>query len=225
MQHPELEDARSLRPGTATVAFVDLAGFSAITDVFGDAAAIGVLQLFESMVLDALRDDGEQIKWIGDEVMLAFPTPVAALTTLGRLVAACRAEPRLPLTRVGLNHGPVVRRGGDLYGATVNVASRVVSRALPGQVLATQTVADAAADLGIEVVDLGSVALRSVAAQVRLGEIRLGEAVDAAWIDPVCKMHAPFAAFRRADQTGPWFCSATCAKAYRSSPETYPPVR
>jgi len=38
----------------ATVAFVDLAGFSALTDVHGDASAIRVLRRFEEFVQDAL---------------------------------------------------------------------------------------------------------------------------------------------------------------------------
>ena len=95
----------------ATVVFVDLAGFSAIADVFGDAAAIGVLELFEKLVRDSVGDDGKLVKWIGDEAMLLFPEPDLALQALSRLLPACRAEKRIPLTRCGLNHGSVIRRG------------------------------------------------------------------------------------------------------------------
>jgi class 3 adenylate cyclase len=118
---------------TATVGFVDLAGFSAIADVFGDGVAIEVLELFEAMVGEALGDQASPVKWIGDEAMLAFPDPDTALRVLGRLLPACRAEARLPLTRAALNHGPVVRRGGDLFGTTVNVAARVTALADAGE--------------------------------------------------------------------------------------------
>ena len=47
----------------ATVAFVDLAGFSAITDVYGDASAIRVLGHFEELVSQALGELGPPIKW------------------------------------------------------------------------------------------------------------------------------------------------------------------
>ena len=60
---------------SATVAFVDLAGFSAIADVYGDASAIAVLEIFESMVSEALSLYEPPIKWIGDEAMLSFPEP------------------------------------------------------------------------------------------------------------------------------------------------------
>jgi adenylate cyclase len=134
---------------------------------------------------------------------------------------ACRKEPRLPLTRAGLNHGPVIRRASDLFGSTVNIAARIASLASPGQLLATQPIAVIAAARGILVRDLGKVALRSVAGEVSLYEIELAPSPDPVWIDPVCKMHAPYAAYRRADSDGPWFCSPRCEEAYRKSPRTY----
>ncbi len=70
--------------------------------------------------------------------------------------------------------------------------------------------------------DLGKVALRSVADEVSLYEIELAPLPDPAWIDPVCKMHAPYAFYRRAASDGPWFCSPLCEEAYRKSPQTYP---
>ncbi|TIO39737.1 MAG: adenylate/guanylate cyclase domain-containing protein, partial [Mesorhizobium sp.] len=89
---------------------------------------------------------------------------------LGPLLQACRKEPRLPLTRAALNHGPVVRRANDIFGSTVNIAARIASLASPGQLLATQPIAEAAAARGILVKDLGKVALRSVADEVPLYE-------------------------------------------------------
>ncbi|TIL37655.1 MAG: diguanylate cyclase [Mesorhizobium sp.] len=210
---------------SATVAFIDLAGFSAIADVYGDAAAIDVLEIFESMVREALAGYEPPIKWIGDEAMLSFPEPELAIQALGTLLQACREEPRLPLTRSALNHGPVIRRAGDLFGSTVNIAARIAALASPGQLLATQPIADAAAAKGILVRDLGEVALRSVADEIALYEIELAPSPDPAWIDPVCKMHAPYASYRRAAPEGPWFCSPRCEEAYRKSPQAYPLAR
>jgi class 3 adenylate cyclase/YHS domain-containing protein len=211
----------SFEPTVATVAFVDLAGFSALTDVYGDEAAVTVLCFFEQLVHEASGGHAPPIKWIGDEAMFGFPDPATALQVLGRLLPACRSEPRIPLTRTGLNHGPVLRRANDLFGSTVNVAARIAARAAPGQMLATRPVADAATQSGIEVQAMGKVKLRSIAGRVPLYSIELTEAADSAWICPVCKMHAPFEAYRKAALTGHWFCSKRCADAYRHSPETY----
>ena len=208
----------------ATVAFVDLAGFSALTDVYGDESAVRVLTYFERLVREAAGGHAPPIKWIGDEAMFGFPDPATALAVLGRLLPACRSEPRIPLTRTGLNHGPVLRRAADLFGSTVNVAARIAARASPGQMLATEPVAAIAAESGIDVRALGKIKLRSIAARVPLYSIELTEASDPAWICPVCKMHAPFEAYRKAAPTGHWYCSERCAEAYRRSPETYASV-
>ena len=115
----------------SAVAFIDLAGFSAIADVYGDAAAIDMLEIFEGMVREALSGYDPPIKWIGDEAMLSFPDPEIAIQALGTLLQACRKEPRLPLTRTALNHGPVIRRAGDLFGSTVNIAARIAAACVP----------------------------------------------------------------------------------------------
>lgn len=210
---------------SATVAFVDLAGFSAIADVHGDESAVAILERFEALVRDALSGYGPPVKWIGDEAMLAFPEPEVAIRVLGPLLQSCRNDPRLPLTRTGVNHGPVVRRSSDIFGSTVNIAARVAALAAPGQLLATQAVADAAAAQGILVKDLGKTALRSVATEMSLFEIEMSPLAEPAWIDPVCKMHAPYAFYRRSLSDGPWFCSLRCEEAYRRSPHTYSLLR
>ena len=205
----------------ATVAFVDLAGFSAIADVYGDASAIAILGYFEELVHVALDGLGPPIKWMGDEAMFGFPDPATALQVLGRLLPACRSEPRIPLTRSGLNHGSLLRRGNDLFGSTVNIAARIAALASPGQILSTQPVAKIAAASGIVVQDIGNVALRSIAEDVPLYSIELAPAPDPNWIDPVCKMHAPYSAYRKTTPTEPWFCSARCAEAYSRAPAVY----
>ncbi|MCF1450458.1 adenylate/guanylate cyclase domain-containing protein [Agrobacterium vitis] len=139
-----MRQRENLATPSATVAFVDIAGFSAISDVYGDAAALVVLEVFEGMVRDALSGYEPPIKWIGDEAMLAFPEPDTAIQVLGTLLQACRKESRLPLTRAGLNHGPVIHRAGDLFGSTINIAARITALASPGQLLATQPIAEAA---------------------------------------------------------------------------------
>jgi adenylate cyclase len=206
---------------SATVAFVDLAGFSAIADVYGDESAIYILELFEDMVRTSLKGYQPPLKWIGDEAMLAFPAPDMAIQALGTLLEACRNDSRLPLTRAGVNCGPVIRRNDDIFGSTVNIAARIAALASPGQLLATRPIAEAAQARGVLVKCLGAKALRSVAGEIDLFEIELAPSADPAWIDPVCKMHAPYSAYKRAANEGPWFCSPLCEEAYRKSPQTY----
>ena len=204
----------------ASIVFIDLAGFSAATDVYGDARALAMLQLFEDIVHDALGET-PPLKWIGDEVMLALGDCASALALLGVILNKCRDEPRLPLTRTGVHCGPVLRRGGDVFGSTVNIAARITALAGPGELLTTQKIAEVAKASGVAVQDRGEYQIRSVAAPIKLFAIELAPAVDPMWIDPVCKMHAPLTAYRKAVGDRHWFCSTRCADAYRRNPAAY----
>ena len=179
------------------------------------------LDLFERLVRNSVGDDGRLLKWIGDEAMLLFPEPERALQALSRLLPACRAEARIPLTRCGLNHGRVIRRGDDIFGSTVNIASRITGLAKAGQLITTALIAEVAQSKGLSAEPLGPTQLRSIAQKIPLFVLELAEAADPKWVDPVCKMHAPYSAYIREPQVGRWFCSSQCEEAYKRSPETY----
>jgi adenylate cyclase len=204
----------------ASIVFIDLAGFSALTDIYGDERALAMLQIFEDIVHDALGETAP-LKWIGDEVMLALGDCATALALLGVILNKCTDEPRLPLTRTGVHCGPVLRRGSDVFGSTVNIAARLTALARPGELLTTQQMADVAEASGVAVQHRGQHQIRSVLAPLKLFAIEVAPAADPMWIDPVCKMHAPLTAYRKAAGDKYWFCSTRCADAYRQNPAAY----
>ena len=159
-------------PSEAVITFIDLAGFSASTDVYGDERALAMLGLFEQIVHDTLHAT-PPLKLIGDEVMLAFDDCPTALSLLGTLLSRCRDEPRLPLTRTGVHSGPVLRRRGDVFGATVNIAARLTALAGPGELLTSKAMADAAKASGVAVGDRGMFQLRSVSNPVSYTHLTL----------------------------------------------------
>ena len=109
-----------------------------------DSAAIGALvETFESAAGYLVADHGGRVvKTLGDEVMfVAADVRSAARLALG---LAALSDGELPPIAVGLAFGPVVTRVGDVFGPTVNVASRLTGLAKPGTVLVDR---DAAANL------------------------------------------------------------------------------
>jgi adenylate cyclase len=64
----------------------------------------------------------------------------------------------------------VIRQGGDYFGRTVNLASRISERASGGQVLVSETVAESARLPDVRFVDLGPVELKGLPKPVRLFE-------------------------------------------------------
>lgn len=209
-----------------TFAFVDLAGFTALTEAHGDEAAVDVVGVFFERARSAVAGRGELVKTLGDAVMLAFDSPTDGLVAVGELLEASVADSTLPAPRAGLNHGSAIRQDDDWFGATVNLTARIASQASGGETLATAGVASAARGLGLPTVDLGCFELRNILEPVELFQIELIPPVEAISIDPVCRMqisHTSAAGRLRQGDVDLWFCSLPCVKAFLNEPSRYPP--
>jgi class 3 adenylate cyclase/DNA-binding transcriptional MerR regulator len=155
--------AKELGSVEATIAFVDIASFTALAEASGDDTAMQVLDRIDATVRPLLVDhDGKLVKQVGDGFMLAFRDPADGVRFAVATQAELASDPELPAIRVGINAGPALYRTGDYLGGAVNVASRVVNSAMPGQILLTDPVATAAIKAGIEVEELGVRMMRGV---------------------------------------------------------------
>ena len=155
--------ARELGSVEATIAFVDIASFTALAEASGDDAAMHVLDQIDTIVRSLLVErDGKLVKQVGDGFMLAFRDPAAAVQFAIATQAELGRDPELPAIRVGINTGPALYRTGDYLGNAVNIASRVVTSAMPGQILLTEPVATAASKAGIQIEELGVRMMRGV---------------------------------------------------------------
>src|SRR5690349_7598561 len=173
----------------ATFAFVDMAGFTALTEAQGDEDAADLATMFADITRRALGPGDRLVKTIGDAVLVTSPGPSAGLSLIERLLTEAAAEPRLPTLRAGLHHGDAVERDGDVFGAAVNLAARVAAEAHPAEVLGTAPIADAARELGIPVVEIGEVALKNVRRLTHVYSMALMLGVTDTPIDPVCRNH------------------------------------
>jgi adenylate cyclase len=207
-----------------TISFVDLAGFTALTEAHGDLDAVDLLDRFISLARESLSAGDELVKSIGDAVMLASPGPGAAVASLAGLWKRCNETSAFLLPRAGAHHGPAISRDGDYLGATVNLAARVAGHAGGGQVLVTSGVALAARASGFEVAELGPHRLRNVAESVELFEVCFGTSEPSGAIDPVCRMRVePELAAGSLCHEGQrfWFCSMPCVAAFAADPSRY----
>ena len=210
---------------TRTIAFVDLAGFTALTEVHGDDAAVDLLETFTAAARAAVEGTGaEVVKTIGDAVMLAAPDAAAGLRAVERIFEAAYATDSFPEPRAGLHHGSVVRRDGDYFGATVNLAARIAGRAGSGQAVATIEIARAAEAAGLDALPLGPTRLRNVFEPVELFAIELCPTVVDVSVDPVCRMRLGCqSAVGRIRHAGVehWLCSLDCIRAFAADPDRY----
>jgi adenylate cyclase len=172
----ELEAAGMLgRPGRVpAMSFLDLVGYTRLTEERGDAAAAALAEALAVLVGRSAREHGGvPVKWLGDGVMVHFREPTGAVRSALELVAQL-PEAGLPPAHVGVAAGPVVVQGGDYFGRTVNLAARIAAHAVAGQVLVSQRVAESAPPQGVRFVELGEQPLKGIARPVRLLEASRG---------------------------------------------------
>jgi adenylate cyclase len=122
-----------------TVGFADLVGFTAISQALDSKALAAMVDRFEAVVYEHVpARGGRVVKMIGDEVMFAADDAETAAQIALALVDAHARDDILPNVRVGLASGPTLAWEGDLFGPTVNLASRLVNLARSQTVLVSE---------------------------------------------------------------------------------------
>jgi adenylate cyclase len=134
---------RGLARVSMTFCFVDLTGFTRYTEEEGDEEALDMIERFVDTVEATLPSEATIVKTIGDEVMVVSPEPATLTEWAVGFLALFQERPQ---PRVGIHRGAAVFRDGDYFGGDVNLAHRVVSRALGGEVLVTEPVVKAIAE-------------------------------------------------------------------------------
>lgn len=209
------------------VLFADLSRFTPLTEAMGDTVAAQVVDRFSTIVRTTVNPwHGRVVKQIGDAFMLVFPDPRCTVECALEIEARAAAEPQFPGVRFGAHWGEVLYREGDYVGATVNLASRVVTAAQPHQVLVTAAMREQLGDLpDADLVPLGTRSLKGVAAEIELFRVRRAQAAPRdRLVDPVCGMElGPGDVAARLDVGGGTkvFCSAGCLQRFVAAPERY----
>ncbi len=215
----------------ATFCFVDIAGYTALTDSHGEVAAADLIDDFSELIRTTIEPFGQIQELIGDCAFLVFQDPFLARDALSVLYKAIANRASFPIVRAGLHHGPALLRGNRYFGSTVNLAARVAAQAKGGQILGTKQIVEIFSRAGapdIEVEHLGVVSLKNLPQPVDLYEIVLSGFSHEYAIDPVCKMQVDI---RRAagelhvGEEKYWFCSLSCVERFAKEPSSFVRVR
>lgn len=130
------------------VMFTDLSGSTAMTLAVGDTKALHLLHVHNVMTRDALRHyQGREVKHLGDGIMASFvsvPEAIDCAIAIQQAFAEYRARHvDAPMhLRIGLSAGEPVEENRDLFGATVQLASRMCSHAEPDQILVADSIVE-----------------------------------------------------------------------------------
>jgi class 3 adenylate cyclase len=151
----------------ATVQFTDIVRSTERAAALGDRKWREVLEKFQAMVREALREHrGREIDTAGDGFLAAFDGPARAI----RCAAAVRAGARSQglEIRAGVHTGECELIGGKLGGIAVHIGARVAGQAAPGEIVVSQTVKDLVAGSGLTFAERGAHALKGVPGEWRL---------------------------------------------------------
>jgi len=208
--------------------FVDLAGFTALTEAHGDEDSADLAREFYTVVDRAAGErEAKMIKTIGDAVMVRAPRAADAVRLALCVVGEIGGQHGFPSVRAGIHTGPATERAGDWFGATVNTAARVSALASGDEVLLTQATRQAAGPVeSVEYRERGRSQLKNVIQPVTIYAAHsTGErGADNLPIDPVCRMAVdPARATGRLthDRVDYYFCSLRCAHAFAAAPGDY----
>ncbi len=156
------------------ICFLDISGYTRLTEERGDEAAADLAESVAALVRRSSQEHGGQpVKWLGDGVMFHFPDPGEGVLAALEMVEGA-VEHALPPARVGIHAGPVVFQEGDYFGRTVNMAARIAEYARPGEVLVTKEVMEAADGTSVAFIEIGPVELKGVSGTPHLHMARRG---------------------------------------------------
>jgi len=154
-RHLATEAGRALIPTVQTdgelsaeraVGFVDISGYTRLSRGLDGPQLAALLERFETAAFDTVVGlGGRVVKTLGDEVLFIADTPGAAARIALGLLERTGQDQTLPQLHAGLAFGPVLARGGDVFGPVVNTAARIASLADRGSVRTDQATAEALA--------------------------------------------------------------------------------
>ena len=158
---------------TRVVGFADLVNFTALVRRMTERQLAVMVQRFEALATDIVTAHGGRvIKTVGDEILFVTVEAAPAAAIALDLVDTMAEDELLPDVRVGMAYGRVISRLGDVFGTTVNRASRLTAVAPPRTVLVDDALAASLASLsGFEMTALRRRTLRGIG-QVTPSELR-----------------------------------------------------
>jgi adenylate cyclase len=128
---------------STAIGFADIVGYTRQTRSLTQGDLASLVEHFEAQAQAIITGHGGRIiKTIGDEILFAADAPGDAAAIALELVEEHVGDEDFPQLRVGVAWGPVLQRLGDVFGPTVNIASRLTSIARPGRVLIDKGMAE-----------------------------------------------------------------------------------
>lgn len=205
------------------ILMADLSGYTAMTDVHGGASAAKLVNKYMELVNNSLCGRCKIAQRVGDQVVMLSDTAEDLASTALKLNACTINENHFLSIHAGLHFGPVHHEDGNLFGSTINVASRIMNLAKRGQILCSSAFVNVIGYNSFSFSPMGKVKLKNVLKNIEIFE--LGDSSESSHpIDPVCHMQInddpKRFIYEYAGHTY-HFCSSQCRDFFKADPLSF----
>ena len=198
------------------ILIADLTGYTSLTDTHGASAAADLIDKFMGIVEKSLFGSSECHQRTGDEVLIVAPSADDLLSTAIALIHNTSTENEFLQVHGGLHYGKVLKRNDHYFGNTINLASRIASKAAPGTLWCSDDFVKALAIRESHIFEArGEHDFKNLRDRSNIYELLITRDENL-YIDPVCKMQIrdKINAFPHPTHTGIYFCSEACLNIY-----------
>ncbi len=200
------------------ILLADLSGYTALTETHGSHAAADLIDKYIGIVESCLVGDCRIQDRTGDEVMVVSSSADSLIATAALLESKTSREDKFLRMHGGLHCGLVLGRGGNYFGAAINLTARIAAKANEGTFWCSDDFVNALSDKSLFVLNSkGSYNFKNVSQPKEVFEIGLNNKKDLL-LDPVCRMQIleRSKAIPGPADSGIYFCSSQCRDIYLS---------
>jgi adenylate cyclase len=207
----------------AAVLMADLTGYTAMTDVHGGASAATLVRKYMELVNSALVGETKIFQRVGDQIVLLADDPDDIVDTAKALNSRIHSEHHFLSVHAGIHYGSVFVENDNLFGSTINVASRIMNMAEHGQILCSSDLVEKVNAEKHSWKHLGNFSFKNVMNEISIYEL-LTEKQLLHIIDPVCRMQidptrTEFICYYK--DHAYHFCGNQCLILFQSNPEAF----
>jgi adenylate cyclase len=198
------------------ILMADLSGYTALTETHGSVAAADIIDKYIAIVEKCLVGDCHVYERTGDELMIVSASPDFLLATALIMGKNTSNEENFLLVHGGLHYGKVLERGNSYFGTTINVTSRIASKANAGTYWCSEEFMDAVSDKSLfTTISKGNHFFKNIKKEKEVFEICI-EDRKAFYVDPICRMLIldPKNAIPHPTDEAQYFCSSDCLEIY-----------
>ncbi|WP_276371243.1 YHS domain-containing protein [Chryseolinea sp. H1M3-3] len=205
------------------ILMADLSGYTAMTDAHGGASAAKLVSKYMELVNKSIYGDCQVVQRIGDQVVMISDNPSDLAITAKMLNVYTLEEDCFLSIHAGLHFGSIYCENGNLFGSTINVASRIMNLAGRAQVLCSSDFVDVVEDTSFSFASIGAFKLKNVMHNVEIYELSCHNEFSLN-VDPVCHMQIRTdrknVTYNCAGETY-HFCNEHCRELFKADPYAF----